>query len=232
MTKRSKKKESSKAKKIKKGYIRMDVLDSSGDSDEQQDSSGDSEKESSIRQRHRRSGSAISDRKATRKGLEASGRKSSAWPQIGSSLSLFTDEAWVMVKWTWQIASWSRWIFIPYLLWLGLTYLYSQLFSSVTTTLAPVCSLPLIGPRIPFCTSSLEPYDRSIDVSKFATSQEALTDVIDSLGQGLDLARDMNHNGYVIRDLKIVVANSKLPHKKEITRELGKLIQYTEQYAK
>ena len=65
-----------------------------------------------------------------------------------------------------------------------------------------------------------------------ATSQEALTDVMDSLGQGLDLARDMNHHEYVIRDLRIAVANSKLPRKKEITQKLGLLIQYTQEYAK
>ena len=65
-----------------------------------------------------------------------------------------------------------------------------------------------------------------------ATSQEALNDVIDSLGQGLDLARDMNHNEYVLRDLRIAVANSKLSRKKEITQKLGLLIQHTQEYAK
>ena len=234
MAKRSKKNKNSRAKKTKKGYISMEVLDSSGDSDEQQNSSGDSENESSIQ---RRDGDITAVRRRhlrSKKGFEASGRESLTWPQHARSQS--EDEAWnearILVKWTWQIAKWSQWVVVPYILWLGLTYLYSHLYSSVTTTLAPVCAIPLIGPRIPFCTSSIQPIDRSIDVTKMATSQEALTDVIDSLGQGLDLARDMNHHEYVIRDLKIAVANSKLPRKKEITQELGLLIQYAQEYAK
>ncbi len=123
-----------------------------------------------------------------------------------------------------------RWLLLGYIVWLIISYLvvflYNLAISSLSTTLCPI---PIIGPAIPLCAPAV---NHTIDVFKVATSQEDLSLVMDRVGRGFDLARDMVGNEFAVRDLKIRVAASNLPRKLELVRELESLIRHTKQAAK
>ena len=114
------------------------------------------------------------------------------------------------------------WLIVSYLV----VFLYNLAISSLSTTLCPI---PIIGPAIPLCAPAA---NHTIDVFKVATSQEDLSLVMDRVGRGFDLARDMVGNEFAVRDLKIRVAASNLPRKLELVRELESLIRHTKQAAK
>lgn len=123
-----------------------------------------------------------------------------------------------------------RWLLLGYIVWLIISYLvvflYNLAISSLSTTLCPI---PIIGPAIPLCAP---PINHTIDASKVLTSQEDLSLVMDQVGRGFDLARDMVGNEFAVRDLKIRVATSNLPRKLELVRELESLIRDTKLAAK
>ena len=125
-----------------------------------------------------------------------------------------------------------KWFLVSYLVWIVLSYLIASIYQSLTTALSPMCSVPMLGSRLMFCNWSSGGEDRPIDVSKVATSQEALTVVMDRVGQNFDLARDMTGHEFAIRDLRIRVASSNLSRRQELARELDSLSRYTKQTAK
>ena len=97
---------------------------------------------------------------------------------------------------------------------------------------APMCTIPISGPHLPFCSMSFDPVDQTVDGSKVATAREELTIFMDRVGQNFDLARDMVGHEFTVRDLRIRVAVSNLSRKQELTRELESLIRHTKQTAK
>jgi hypothetical protein len=126
---------------------------------------------------------------------------------------------------------WKRFV-VVYVVWLAISYLAVSIYRFATTALAPICSIPVIGPQIPLYTVSVEPNSRPINASKVATCQEELIVVMDRVGHNFDLARDMVGHEFAVRDLRIRVAASNLLGKQELIRELESLIRYTKQTTK
>lgn len=125
-----------------------------------------------------------------------------------------------------------KWFVVVYIVWLAISYLAVSIYRFATMALAPICSIPVIGPQIPLYTVSVEPNSRPINASKVATCQEELIVVMDRVGRNFDLARDMVGHEFAVRDLRIRVAASNLLGKQELIRELESLIRYTKQTAK
>lgn len=122
----------------------------------------------------------------------------------------------------------GKWLFYAYLISMAVCYLgaliYGRVMSSVSSL---VCPIPVVRSWVPLCEAT-----RPIDISKVATTQEELAAVMDQVGHGFDLARDMTRDEFAIRELKICVAASELPRSQELTQELESLIQHTKQVAK
>lgn len=121
---------------------------------------------------------------------------------------------------------------VGYVIWLIITYVWVSTHRFATTALAPLCSTPVVGSRIPFCTELLRPSNRHINVSQATTSQEELVVVMDRLGQNFDLARDMKDHWFALQDLSLLVKLRDLSRKEELMGQLEPLIHYTGQTAK
>lgn len=121
-----------------------------------------------------------------------------------------------------------KWVLFSYVTWLFITYLWVCTRRFATTALVPMCSTPVVGPRIPFCIELLKISDRPVNTSKIASSQEDLVVVLDRTGQIFHLARDKWDGVFAVRDLRIRVELSDLVHREALEAELKKLIQDTE----
>ena len=156
--------------------------------------------------------------------------------QERSLLSRAAGDVWKLIKTVlkWPAASYPvwRWILLIYISWMIITYLIAYVYRSAIAALAPICSIPIVGSRIHFCTVIRDIEDRTLDVSMVATTQDGLTVVLDRVGQNFDLARDMVDHEFAVRDLRIRVAASELSRRNELTQELDSLIRYTKQTAK
>ena len=73
---------------------------------------------------------------------------------------------------------------------------------------------------------------RAINVSKAVKSQDEFILVMKSVGQNLDLAKEMVRHESTVRDLNIPVAASNLYRRKSITNDLGSLILLLREIAK
>ena len=189
-----------------------------------------------IRRRHRTSNTSTLDRAAGGNDQSIHDDKTRRRAQEGSLPIDMAYDGWKLAKLFSGLPRllypiW-KWILLAYLLWLAVTYLFAFLYRFATDALAPICSIPIVGSRIPFCALPSEPKDRDLDISKVATSQDGLGVVMDRVGQNFDLAREMVGHEFAVRDLRIRVAASNLARKKELTQELESLIRYTKQTAK
>ena len=230
--------------------------DSAKDSSEGQESIEDSGNESTIgrcdgdietvRKRYKSSGTEILDQTAAQDDHSVSSGRDIGQVQEGPLLHLvancwrliktIVNEGWRMI-WTFLripiiLYPTGKGLFLGYIVWLAIAYLAVSIYRSATVALAPMCSVPVVGPWIAFCTASFELNGRWVNISKVATSQDALTVVMDRVGQNFDLARDMVGHEFAVRDLRIRVVASNLSRKEELTKELESLIWYTKQTAK
>ena len=165
-----------------------------------------------------------------------SGEIAVAQAHAGSFPSFIANDGWTLIKTVQRLLMilypFCKWVLLGYAVWMAITYLVTSMYRSRTAALAPMCSIPVVGPQMPFCTVSFESKNRFVNVSKVATSQDTLAVVMDRVGQNFDLARDMVGHEFAVRDLKIRVAASDLSRKKELTQELESLIRYTKRTAK
>ncbi len=152
--------------------------------------------------------------------------------EIDSSDSPLRDMAqdgWKLIKAVLRLLRMSypvwKWALLACIVFLVIWYFIWYLWVAAHTAL---CGLPMSS-WVKFCTNNPTP---SVDVTKLATSQKELTIVMDQVGRGFDLARDMVGHEFAVRDLRIRVVASKLARKEKLTRELKLLIQQTKQAAK
>ena len=187
-----------------------------------------------VRQRHRTPKTRVPEQPATKDNYSRSSEKAASQNQEASLFSLLANDvttlAWATLRLPGTFYPLWRWILLIYIGWMTFAYLLSYAYRSATAAIAPLCTIPIVGSQLPFCT--VHPGENPIDVSKVATSQEGFTVVMDRVGQNFDLARDMVGHEFAVRDLRIRVAASNLSRKKELTRELESLIRYTKQTAK
>lgn len=121
-----------------------------------------------------------------------------------------------------------RWIFIIYIIWLIISYLVVSTFRFAKSTLAPICSIPLIGSRVPLlCSVNFQPNDQTINVSKIATGKAELIVIMERVGPNFDLAQEMYKHGSTVRDLWFRVKMSNLQHKEELLAHLDSLVGQT-----
>ena len=184
--------------------------------------------------RYRNSKTRVPEQAAAQDNYSSSSEIAASQNQEASILSLLANDgsklAWATLKLPRTLYPVWRWLLLIYIGWMAFTYLLAYAYRSAAVAVAPFCTIPIVGPQLPFCT--VHPGDKPINASKVATSQEGFTVVMDRVGQNFDLARDMVGHEFAVRDLRIRVAASNLSRKKELTRELESLIRYTKQTAK
>ncbi|KAK4225380.1 hypothetical protein QBC38DRAFT_483122 [Podospora fimiseda] len=151
-------------------------------------------------------------------------------------LSEIASDGWTLTKITIKMLrgsySWWRYLVLFYIAWLLLTNLVAQLTTAISKTITnTLCPIPFVGSRIPLCISTPK-VTRIINPSKVIKPQEELSKVMDTVGRGFDLARDMVHHEYAVRDLRIRVSASTLPRKEELSKELQTLVRQTKEAAR
>ena len=148
----------------------------------------------------------------------------------------FVSDMWTWLKGCIRFSRVSyplwKWIVLIYLTVLVLSYLFAYAYHLMASALSPICSIWIIGSQLPICSWDSRATMEPLNVSKVATSQEGLTVVMDRVGENFDLARDMTGHEFAIRDLRIRVAASRLPHGRELAQELDSLIRHTKKTAK
>ena len=160
----------------------------------------------------------------------------SSQPQEASRLSQVAADGCSITNFVFKLSKRNypiwKWLIIVYMWVLFTSYFLSYLHWYTTKTLSSMCSVPIIGSHMSFCTGLLESKDRSIEASKVATSQEELTVVIDQVGQNFEIARDIVHYEFTLHDLRIRVEKSNLTQRKEIVQELDSLMKLTKETTK
>ena len=188
------------------------------------------------RQRFPSSDSKVLYRAAAQGPHPVSDDRATELTQEESLPSRAAGDVWKLIKTVlkWPVILYPvwKWILLIYIGWVIMTHLVAYMYRSVIVTLAPICSIPILGSRIQFCAVISDIDNRALDVSTVATTQDGLTVVLDRVGQNFDLARDMVDHEFAVRDLRIRVAASELSRRKELTQELDSLIRYTKQTAK
>ena len=144
-----------------------------------------------------------------------------AWRLFRTVLGLFGSSYQI---WKWGV--------LLYLVWLAFSYLMVSLYRAATDALVPMCSVPFLGPQLPFCMGPLKSGRGSVNLSKITDSQGELVDVANHVGQSYDLARDMVGHSFAVRDLRIRVTTSELPRREELANELESLYRYTKETSK
>ncbi|KAK4457228.1 hypothetical protein QBC42DRAFT_319530 [Cladorrhinum samala] len=163
-------------------------------------------------------------------------------PSPGSKLlTEVAKDSWSLTRGTvWLITGsyWFwKWFVLFYVIWLLLTNMLVRhteaLSNRITSTLCPI---PFVGSSIPLCrtatAASSKSGPRAMDASKVVSSQEELSKVMDTVGRGFDLARDMVGHEFAVRDLRIRVAASTLPRRDELAYELQTLVRQTKEAAR
>ena len=185
-----------------------------------------------VRQRHRTTKTRVLDQAAAQDNYSRASGIPALQNQEASIVSLLVNDgsrlAWAILRLPRTLYPFWKWLLLIYIGWMAFTYLLAYAYRSAAAAIAPMCTIPIVGSQLPFCTVHPDP----IKASKVATSQEGFTVVMDRVGQNFDLARDMVGHEFAVRDLRIRVAASNLLRKKELTRELESLIRYTKQTAK
>ena len=188
-----------------------------------------------VRQRSRPSGSKIPYRAGAQGSHSVRGGKTVRQARGKSLLSRVADDIWKLIQTILTLPAHLylvlKWILLIYIAWMIITHLMAYV-RSATAKLAPMCSIPIVGSRLPFCTIPNKTDGRVVDVSRVATSQEELTVVMDQVGVNFDLARNMVDHQFAVRDLRIRVAASEFSRRNELTDELDSLSRYTKQTAK
>ncbi|KAK3988502.1 hypothetical protein QBC44DRAFT_329157 [Cladorrhinum sp. PSN332] len=157
----------------------------------------------------------------------------------GGAAALLTEVAKDSVKLTrgtlWLLAgSYPLWkyLLLLYVIWLFLSNLLVQLTAAVSKGVTKtLCPIPFVGSSIPLCAASPRGA-RVISASKVVKSQEELSKVMDTVGRGFDLARDMVGHEFAVRDLRIRVSASTLPRREELSKELQTLVRQTKEAAR
>lgn len=128
--------------------------------------------------------------------------------------------------------SFLKWPLLLYILWIIASHALVACMNQISQSVEPYCGKPIIGNMIPFCPGSGgTPNGSAAKFTKAMSSQEELDGVMESVGQNHELARAMSRHDWVLRDLRIRVAASKLRRKTELVRELDSLIQSTDDAA-
>jgi hypothetical protein len=116
---------------------------------------------------------------------------------------------------------------LAYFIWMWFSYASSYGYHRGWDTLSAwVCPVPALGPRFGFCNATVSP-STPLNLSKMTSSQDDLIVVRDALEQNQNLMELMLDNQFAVRDLKIRVAASKLPRKKDLAEDLETLIVLT-----
>jgi hypothetical protein len=193
-----------------------------------------------VRQR-RLSELRMSDSSTEKTGRPTRRRKSKARspPQERQRRAFLEDvvvDAWKMFVGVLRLARTSypvwKWLFLLYLVWLLFVYIWTGFFGYLSSSLKPMCSIPILGSKLPFCVLFDDSFGPSVDVAKVADSQKELSVVMGHVGRSFQLATGMVGHEFVIRDLKIRVASSGLPRARELAKELETLSRYTRLTAK
>lgn len=91
-----------------------------------------------------------------------------------------------------------------------------------------VCPVPFLGPGLALCEAPSSPSSSQLfNMSKVASSREELAVVVDGVGEHQGLTADLVKHQFVVRDLRIRAAASKLPRKQDLVDYLEELIRST-----
>ena len=126
-----------------------------------------------------------------------------------------------------------KWPIFFYILWLIASHALVACKTLISQSVEPYCGTPIIGNMIPFCPGAGGTLSGTAAnfTAKALSTQEELGGVMESVGQNHEQARDMTKHEWVLRDLRIRVAASKLSRKAELEGELNTLIKLTDDAA-
>lgn len=158
----------------------------------------------------------------------------------GPGSTLLTEvakDSWRLTRGTVWLVTGSyqfwKWLVLLYIIWLLLSNLLVRLTQALSNGISStLCPIPFVGSSIPLCATASPKGPRPIDASKVVKSQEELSKVMDTVGRGFDLARDMVGHEFAVRDLRIRVAASALPRREELSNELQTLARQTKDAAR
>jgi hypothetical protein len=116
---------------------------------------------------------------------------------------------------------WSfKYLLVGYLLILLVSHLAGIVIGAYERSIQPVCSIPWISGKLPFCPFSGRDIPPQVDVTKASETQKHLDIVMNSAGRGLGISMKMMASEYAVRDLAIRVEYSGLKCKEELGKEL------------
>ncbi|KAF7509585.1 hypothetical protein GJ744_007623 [Endocarpon pusillum] len=117
-----------------------------------------------------------------------------------------------------------KWLVLLYILWLLFSHLSAAVYMTITEKFEPICSLPLVGQKLPMCHHQFEAPIKATSPTRISTTEQQIENVVDLAKESYGVGKNILRKEFAVRDLRVRVRYSKLRFKNEFLEEMDVLI--------
>lgn len=117
-----------------------------------------------------------------------------------------------------------KWPVLLYILWLLLSRLSAAVYMTITEKFEPICSLPLVGPKLPMCLHQFEAPIKATAPTRISTTEQQMENVVNLAKDSYGAGKNILSKEFALRDLRVRVRYSKLRFKNEFLEQMDVLI--------
>lgn len=117
-----------------------------------------------------------------------------------------------------------KWPVLLYILWLLLSRLSAAVYMTITEKFEPICSLPLVGQKLPMCHHQFEAPIKATSPTRISTTEQQMENVVNLAKGSYGVGKNIFSNEFALRDLQVRVRYSKLRFKNEFLEKMDVLI--------
>ncbi len=118
----------------------------------------------------------------------------------------------------------GKWPVLLYILWLLLSHLSAAVYMTITEKFEPICSLPLVGQKLPMCHHQFEAPKKATSPTALSTTEKQMENVVNLAKESYGVGRNLLSKEFALRDLQVRVRYSKLRFKNEFLERMDVLI--------
>ncbi|ERF72400.1 hypothetical protein EPUS_06029 [Endocarpon pusillum Z07020] len=117
-----------------------------------------------------------------------------------------------------------KWPVLLYILWLLFSHLSAAVYMTITEKFEPICSLPLVGQKLPMCHHQFEAPIKATSPTRISTTEQQMENVVNLAQESYGVGKIILSKEFALRDLRIRVRYSKLRFKNEFLEKMDVLI--------
>ena len=117
-----------------------------------------------------------------------------------------------------------KWPVLLYILWLLFSRLSAAVYMTITEKFEPICSLPLVGQKLPMCHHQFEAPIKATSPTRISTTEQQMENVVNLAKESYGVGKNILSKEFALRDLRVRVRYSKLRFKDEFLEKMDILI--------